>query len=436
MSPLSTQARPAQSSSRPTSKARWAAASGFFGAIAEYYDFALYAPAAALLFGPLFFAPLGPAGAAMASLASFGVAYLVRPLGALIFGQLGDRIGRRKVMLTTLALMGVATVVIGLLPTYESAGALGPILLVICRVFQGLAAGIEQSGSGTLSAEHAPKRRRGFYTSWTMIGVSIGWFLGPAIMSPLMAHEEFVMAGGWRIPFLLAAPIVGFALWVRWHVSEPPATARAASGEVARRGLPVVEMLRDYPGNTLRVFLCSLHMLVGVTFNVFILGYATRTLGLSDAMILGCISFAGLTTAFTQPFFAAASDKIGRRPVFIASCLGLAACLPLVFWSLTTGSSLIIGATMTGFYLIVMAGNVVQASFYPELFPAHVRLTGVSVATQCGLIVVGFSPVIYASLTKAAGGAWWAGWAFAATCWLAAAAAAWTAPETAGRDEV
>lgn len=368
----------------------------------------------------------------MASLASFGVAYLARPLGALIFGQLGDRIGRRSVMLTTLALMGVATVTIGLLPTYATAGAIGPILLLVCRIVQGLAAGIEQSGSGTLSAEHAPKRRRGLYTSWTMIGVSIGWFLGPAIMSPLMAHQNFVMAGGWRIPFLLAAPLVGFALWVRWHVTEPTHAAPAP----AKRTLPVIEILRHYPANTLRVFLCSMHMLVGVTFNVFILGYATGPMGLSKSAILACISFAGLSTAFTQPLFAALSDKVGRRPVFVASCLGLAATLPIVFWSLTSGSYLVIGATMTGFYLIVMAGNVVQASFYPELFPAHVRLTGVSVATQVALVVVGFSPLIYSSLTEAAGGAWWAGWAFAAVCWGAAAAAAWSAPETATRDDV
>ncbi|QOX81825.1 MFS transporter [Nanchangia anserum] len=265
----------ARTPSSDRSAARWAAASGFFGAIAEYYDFALYAPAAALLFGPLFFSPLGNAGAAMASLASFGVAYLVRPVGALIFGQLGDTIGRRRVMLFTLALMGIATVAIGLLPTYAAAGVIGPILLLVCRILQGLAAGIEQSGSGTLSAEHAPDRRRGLYTSWTMIGVSIGWFLGPAIMSPLMAHYDFVMSGGWRIPFLLAAPLVGFAWWVRWHVSEPPATHTLTR----RRRLPVVDMLRHYPAHTLRVFLCSLHMLVGVTFNVFILGYATTTLG-------------------------------------------------------------------------------------------------------------------------------------------------------------
>ncbi|MDU0968041.1 MAG: MFS transporter [Actinomycetaceae bacterium] len=428
--PISPTSTPSSTEAR-TKEARWAAASGFFGAIAEYYDFALYAPAAALLFGPLFFSPLGHAGATMASLASFGVAYIARPIGALVFGQLGDRVGRRKVMLTTLALMGIATFTIGLLPTYEAAGIVGPILLLVCRILQGLAAGIEQSGSGTLSAEHAPKKRRGFYTSWTMMGVTIGWFLGPAIMTPLMAHNDFVMAGGWRIPFLLALPIVAFAFWVRWHVTEPPVTLSAQG----YHGLPVIDMLRHFPGNTLRVFLCSLHMLVGVTFNVFILGYATGQMGLSKPAILGCISFAGFTTMFTQPLFAALSDKVGRRPVFIASCLGLAACLPLVFWSLSSGSYIVIGAAMTAFYLIVMAGNVVQASFYPELFPAHVRLTGVSVSTQFGLVVVGFSPVIYSALTNAAGGAWWAGWAFAAVCWIAAAIAAWTAPETAGRKD-
>lgn len=428
MTAVTTTTQPRANHTTRTS-ARWAAASGFFGAIAEYYDFALYAPAAALLFGPLFFTPLGAIGATLASLASFGVAYLMRPLGAIVFGQLGDVIGRRRVMLLTLTLMGAATVAIGCLPTYAQAGVIAPILLLICRLIQGLAAGIEQSGSGTLSAEAAPRNKRGIYTSWTMIGVSVGWFLGPAVMSPILAIDGATETMWWRLPFFLALPLVAFAWWVRWHVSE----THVAPSRPQPSKLPLVTLLRHHPASTLRVFCCSLHMLVGVTFNVFILGYATQTLGLAESRILACISFAGLTTAFTQPLFAAWSDQVGRKPLFIGSCLGLIAGLPVVFWSLGSGNYLLIGATMTAYYLVVMAGNVVQATFYPEMFPASVRLTGVSVATQFGLVVVGVSPLIYTSLTEAAG-SWWAGWLFAAVCWGAAAIAAATGRETGGRE--
>lgn len=446
-----------KTSAEQQKQARWAAASGFFGAIAEYYDFALYAPAAALLFAPLFFEPLGPAAALMASFASFGVAYLVRPVGALIFGTLGDKKGRKPVLMTTLAIMGAATFCIGLLPTYATAGIFAPIALVLLRVCQGLAAGIEQSGSGTLSAEHAPKKKRGVYTSWTMIGVAIGWFLGPAIMSPIAANDSFLMSGGWRIPFLLALPLVLFALWVRWHVDEPSAQQKDFSahsgqgdGGIAGAGVsveagagsgveassavkaeatasPLKTVVTQHFGNLLRVFLMSLHMLVGVTCNVFVIGYAVNHEGMDKAGMLGALSFAGLATAFLQPLFAMLSDKIGRKPVFIASCLGLAAGLPLVMLSLHTRNYWVVAVALTLFYVVVMAGNVVQASFYPELFPASVRFTGVSVGTQTGLILVGFSPMIYEALTLDGAFGWWPGTVFAGVCWVAAALAAATA---------
>ncbi|MDO5747080.1 MAG: MFS transporter [Actinomycetaceae bacterium] len=444
-------------------QAKWAAASGFFGALAEYYDFALYGPAAALLFGPLFFEPLGSTGALMASLASFGVAYLVRPIGALIFGTLGDNKGRKPVLMMTLALMGVATFCIGLLPTYAQVGFIAPVLLVLLRVCQGLAAGVEQSGSGTLSAEHAPKKKRGFYTSWTMIGVSIGWFLGPTVMSFIAKDELFLMNYGWRIPFLLALPIVLLALWVRSQVTEPSAQQKEfregekptlpplrdkelfAEDDPAKSSLskappapdprpqprysPLVRILKYHMHNLVRVFFCSLHMLVGVTCNVFVIGYAVNHQNMDKAAMLGALSIAGLSTSFLQPLFASLSDKIGRKPVFIASCLGLAATFPLVMLSLHSKSFWLVVIALTSFYVIVMAGNVVQASFYPELFPPEVRFTGVSVGTQLGLVVVGFSPIIYEAISTNSTFGWWPGAVFAGLCWIAAALSAATATQ-------
>ena len=422
--------RSANSGAHSPKAARWAAASGFFGAIAEYYDFALYAPAAAILFGPLFFEPLGQTGAVLASLASFGVAYLVRPLGAVVFGSVGDRVGRRPALLTSLALMGAATTLIGVLPTYQAAGWLAPILLLLLRVAQGMAAGVEQAGSTTLSAESAPVKKRGVYTSWTMIGVALGWFAGPAVMGTVAARSDMLTAGTWRIPFLLALPIALVALAIRWQVTEPDRPRRTAVSKRTDTGeetAPLRLLLRDHRGNLLRVIGCSLHMLVGVTCNVFVVGYAVNTMQLSSAMMLGALSIAGLTTAFTQPFFAWISDRIGRKPVFIASCLGLAACLPLLMLSLHSSSGTVITVAFLLYYLIVMAGNVVQASFYPELFPASVRFTGVSVGTQLGLVIVGISPVIYRALQVEGAYGWWPAAVFAAVCWIVAALSAYSA---------
>lgn len=424
-------------SSSDLSAANQAAASGFFGAVAEYYDFALYAPASVLFFGPLFFTPFGTTGARLAALASFTVAYLARPLGAIIFGQLGDRIGRKKVMFLTLALMGSATTLIGLLPTYDQAGWVGPVFLVVLRILQGLSAGVEQSGSGTLSAEHAPKNRRSFYTSWTMIGVAVGWFLGPAVLSYFAQDTAWLLNGGWRYPFLLSLPLVLVALWIRWRVPEPKhspvTTASSATLErlMPEYRFPLLTVLRHYPWRLFRVIGCSLHMLVGVTFNVFVLGYATNHLSLSKSGMLAAISFAGLSTAFLQPLWAWLSDLCGRKVVFIGSCLAITAGLPIVFLTLQTGNFVFITLTMTLFYVAVMAGNVVQASFYPEMFPAQVRLTGVSVGTQLGLVIVGLSPLLYESITLPGIYGFWPGCVFAGGCWLIAAACAASTSETA-----
>lgn len=465
------------SSEQKEKQAKWAAASGFFGAVAEYYDFALYGPAAALFLGPLFFTPLGEYGAQLASLASFAVAYLARPAGAILFGQWGDRAGRRKVMLVSLSIMGGATFLIGCLPTYVTGGWYAALLLVCCRITQGLSAGIEQSGSGTISAEAAPAKKRAFYTSSTMIGVSIGWFLGPAILSFLSINQQWLMSGGWRIPFLLAGPMVIFALWVRSHVVEsdscaikkyangstsprttPPSAGRCSSpradifpphethtsagsysslsppsagGESFNSRFPLLEILKSHPLNLLRVIGCSLHMLVGVTFNVFVVGFAVNALGVSKPLVLGALSFAGISTAFLQPLWAILSDRVGRRWIFMGSCIAMILTLPLVFLSLQTKNWVLITVAMTGFYAIVMAGNVVQASFYPELFPRKVRLTGVAVGTQIGLVFVGLSPLIYDLLSSEGPYGFIPGCVFAGGCWAIAAFCAWTAPETA-----
>lgn len=358
--------------------------------------------------------------------------------------------------------MGISTTLIGLLPTYETMGVLAPILLVILRILQGLSAGVEQSGSGTLAAENAPKNKRALYTSWTMIGVSIGWFSGPAVLSAISGLEVDLLTFWWRVPFLISFPLLLISFWIRWQVpKDNPRMKDTDSQSISPENIiqhketankcgsqdknhsaapqnnisPLRQLLRDHPWEVVRVIACSLHMLVGVTFNVFVLSWAVKHSSFSQAEILAAISIAGISTAFLQPLWAWASDILGRRRIFIGSCLSLAVLLPIVFLSITSGKYLFMLVMMIIFYTAVMAGNVVQASFYAEIFPRHLRMTGTSVSTQLGLVIVGLSPLLY-SYFEHISPSFIPGCIFAGSCWIIAALSAYSLPETAHRENI
>lgn len=427
--------------------ARLAAVSGFFGSTIEYFDFVCFATASALVFNKVFFAGFGAVGGTIASFATFGVAYIARPLGAIIFGTLGDRIGRTHTLIVTLLLMGTATFLVGCLPTAKTIGIAAPILLVVLRLAQGLSAGGEQAGSNSLSSENAPKEKRGVFTGWTMIGVAVGTMLGSVAFVPITAQgEDFLLGFGWRIPFLIAGPLMLFTLWIRSQVKEPKVFAEQKalreSGTVSKDGAgtssgkkdaaPLAEVLRYHWKNLLRVIVCSLYALMGSMSSVFGLTYATQYAGLESAKYLGFTSILGLAVIPISLMWAWVSDKVGRRPVFILSVLSLAVLFPVLFSVMHTHNWALILGVLALLQILGSAGNIVQAPMYTEMFPSRVRYTGYAVGTQLGLIVVGFAPTIAAALVKPGPMGWVPVGVFIAVCMVAAAISAFTARETRG----
>lgn len=412
--------------------ARLASLSAFFGSTVEYYDFIIFATAASIVFNKVFFEGLGPAGATLASLATFGVAYVARPLGAVVFGSLGDRRGRQHVLVLTLILMGSATFIVGLLPTDGQIGIAAPIILVVCRILQGLSAGGEQAGSNALTSEHAPDGKRGLYTSWTMQGVTAGTLLGSAAFIPITAMgQDVLLSWGWRIPFLIAGPLILVAVWIRRKVQDPDVfTEDRAQARHTSENVPLVQLFRDYWANIVRVIFCSLYAITGSMMSVFTLSYGVDKLGLNASTLLAILTGTMVVTLVTQPLWAAWSDRIGRRPVFISSVLAIAAVFFLVFGALHSGNYVLIAGSYLLLALVAGGGNVVQASMYTEMFPTRVRYTGYAVGTQVGLVVVGFSPTIAASLQGEGSTGWLPVAFFIAICMLIAAGSALSAKET------
>lgn len=413
--------------------ARRAAISAFAGSTIEYFDFVLFATASALVFNKVFFAGLGDQAALLASFATFGVAYVARPLGAVVLGGLGDRIGRRAVLTLTLLIMGGATFVIGLLPGYDVLGAAAPIILVVLRLLQGVSAGAEQAGSNTLTSEHAPKGKRGLYTSWTMQGVTAGSLLAGLAFVPITAAgQEFLLGGGWRIPFLAAGPLMLVAFWIRSRVDEPDVFTEALASGTARTSLPLGDLIRNHWANLLRVVFCSLFALTGTILNVFALAYGTKTVGLPANELILVATLSGAVGLIVQPFYAILSDRIGRKPVFIGSVLSVAGGFFALFPAMQTRDMFLIGVVLVAVNLVAVAANVVQASFYTEMFPTEVRYTGVAVGTQVGLVAVGFSPAIAAAIQGPGADGWVPVAVMGAIGMVLAAVSAATAKETSG----
>lgn len=410
--------------------AKRAALSAFLGSTIEYYDFVLFATASAIVFNKVFFQELGATGALLASLATFGVAYIARPLGAIIFGSLGDKRGRRQTLMWTLIVMGVATFLVGCLPTYTAIGIAAPIILVTLRLFQGLSAGGEQAGSNSLSLEHAPEGKRGLYTSWTMQGTSFGSLLASAIFIPLAGMgASSLLAWGWRIPFLVAGPLLLVAFYIRRSVEETHVFVEVKEAHKQTK-VPVVEVLRDYWPNLLRVIGCSLLAVSGSTLSVFALAYAVQTVGIPASTMLTLGLAGGVLGLFTQPIWASVSDKLGRRPVF-AGGMVLTAILFFPFFAiLSSGNLLGIVLVYLAMTITATAANGVGAAMYTEMFDTRVRYTGVALGTQLGFIVAGFAPAIMAAIQGKGPNGWVPVATFAAVCMLIAAFSAWSARET------
>jgi MFS family permease len=376
-----------------------AALSAFFGSLVEYYDFMLFASASALIFGPVFFAPLGSLGAMLASLGTFGVAYLARPVGAVLFGTFGDKVGRKRALMWSLNLMGVATVVIGLLPGYGTIGIAAPILLVLMRLLQGLSAGGEQAGSNSLTVEHAPEGKRGLYASWTMMGTTAGNMLGAVafLLVALMPHDV-LLSWGWRIPFLVAAPMMLVAALIRRSVEETESFKENQRTNQSPT-VPLKEVFVRHWRSVLRVIGCCLLAVMGTIISVYGLSYATGDhVGMNPSTYLLAITLGNVAMMVALPLWARFSDRVGRRPVFAASMI-LAGLLIFPFLlAVSTGNFWLVLIAAVIVSVVGGAANGIQSSLYTEMFPSRVRYTGVAIGTQIGYMIGGFAPAIAKTL--------------------------------------
>ena len=412
-----------------------AAASGWMGSALEYYDFFIYAQAAALVFPDIFFAKGNPQVAIVSSLALFGVGYVARPLGAFFLGHWGDTHGRKNVLVLCMLLMGGSTFLVGVLPTYQMIGVWAPLLLVILRLIQGFAVGGEISGASAMIVEHAPFGRRGYYASFTLQGVQAGQILAAAVILPLSAllSEDAFQSWGWRIPFLLSAVVVVAGMIIRRRVEETPAfQEETVHGEVPKA--PIVQAVRESGADMLRVVCMALMNAVPLATTVFGATYATNDtygINMSTTAYLW-ISLVGNAVAVVLiPFVGDLSDRIGRRPLIIVGALGSGA-LSYVYLYFVSQDNLP-GAFVTAILMwgmVYQGYNAVFPAFYQELFPTRTRVTGFAVSQNIGTAITAFLPSIYGFVAPAGSNVPLIVGSFTFGCAIIAAIAAYSARET------
>ncbi len=380
------------------------------GTTVEWYDFFLYGMAAGLVFNKLYFPSDDPLVGTLLAFATFAVGFIARPIGGLIFGHIGDRVGRKKTLVATMIIMGVATFLIGVIPTYAVIGVAAPILLILFRIAQGIAVGGEWGGAVLMAVEYAPKGKRGFYGSFPQVGLAIGLVLGTgvfAFLGAIMSDAAF-LAWGWRIAFMLSAILVGVGLFIRLKVMETPAFRKLATTE-ERATIPALELVRDR-GSRRNIFLgMGSRWAEGVAFNlwaVFAIAYGTGTLELDQQTILLAVMAGAATMVVFIPLMGRLSDRVDRRHMYTVGVLLLGAASYPAFLLLGTGSTLIVVVTIVlvlgVLYPIVYAP---EASLFAELFPTRVRYSGISVVYQVsGIFASGMTPLVLAFLLREAGG--------------------------------
>ncbi|MDQ3792372.1 MAG: MHS family MFS transporter [Actinomycetota bacterium] len=378
----------------------------FIGTTIEWYDYFIYGTAAALVFPALFFPDFSELAGTLASFATFAVGFAARPLGGVIFGHYGDKIGRKAMLVTTLLIMGVATFLVGCLPTFDQIGILAPILLVALRLIQGLGLGGEWGGAVLMAVEHSPEDQRGLNGSWPQMGVPAGLVLGTGVFAAVSAISGGGFeVWGWRVPFLLSIVLIGVGLFIRLSIYESPAFSRVReSGTEAR--MPIIDVLRTYPKNVA----LGVGSRIGIDAAFYILAVYSLThistnLGLSQNIGLLAVSIAALIEIFTIPLFASLSDRVGRKPLLIggAALLGIWA-FPFFALLNTESTLLIVLAVIVGLSVAHAAVYGVQGSFYAELFGTRVRYSGASFSYQISGIFGGaLAPLIATSLYPAGG---------------------------------
>jgi metabolite-proton symporter len=361
------------------------AGASLIGTTIEFFDFFIFGTASALVFGKLFFPDASPLAGTLASFATFGVAFAARPLGAIVFGHFGDRLSRKRMLITSLLMMGVGTAAVGLLPTHAQVGILAPVLLVLCRLLQGLALGGEWSGAVLMAVEHAPKNRRAFYGSWPQIGVPFGLVLatGMFYLVQRLPQDDFE-SWGWRIPFLASSLLVVLGLYIRLKIEDSPAF-QAVKDNKQEEKFPAGAVLKRSPkALVLGILMCAAANIPFYMATVFALTYGEDD-GINRNTILGAVCVAALVQIFTIPWVATFADTYGRRPVMLTGCvLTIALGFPF-FWLIDTGSTAAIFlALLLALPLCHALTYGPQASIIPELFPTKLRYSGSGMAYTFG----------------------------------------------------
>ncbi|MEG5262911.1 MFS transporter [Pseudomonas sp. JDS28PS106] len=386
-----------------------AAAAAFIGTMIEWYDYYIFATAAALVFGALFFPSGDPLLSTLAAFGTFAVGFFARPLGGVIFGHIGDRIGRKKSLVVTLLMMGVVTVIIGLLPTYEQAGVWAPIALILLRVIQGVAVGGEWGGAVLLAGEHAPKGRSTFFASFAQWGSPAGLILSLVAFRAVSGLDEAdLMSWGWRLPFLFSAVLLVVGLAIRLGVDESPEFTELKAREEAAK-VPVIEVLRTARKPLLLCIGANTLGIAGVYFtNTFMISYTTQVLSISRSLILDCLFLVAIVQFIAQPLAARCAERIGAgRFLSLAALLAMTSPYPMfvlvqqgTIFSITLGIAL---ATicMGSFYAVI-------AGFVSNVFATRVRYTAISLAYQlCGAVAGGLTPLVGTLLAHRFTGQWW-----------------------------
>jgi MFS family permease len=379
---------------------RKATASGWIGSALEYYDFFIYATAASLIFPQLFFPSGNPKIAIVASLATYGVGYVARPIGAFFLGHWGDTKGRKNVLLVCMFLMGFSTMAVGLLPTYHQVGLLAPVLLVALRLIQGFAVAGEISGASSMILEHAPFGRRGYYSSFTLQGVQAGQILAAAVFLPLAHYmpEDAFNAWGWRIPFLLSAIVLVAGYIIRREVKETPAFA--TEGAVPRS--PIVEAFKFNWKEMLVVVCCALMNVIPVVTTIFGAAYAVQPsygIGFHKSVYLWIPVLGNIVAVFVIPLVGNLSDRIGRRPLIIGGALGSGLLSFGYLYAISIHNvplAIVMSILMWG--VIYQGYNAVFPSFYPELFPTRSRVSAMAISQNIGTTITALLPALFATV--------------------------------------
>lgn len=410
-------------------RARRAAWGSFVGAVVDWYDFLLYGIVAALVFNTEFFPQVSPTMGTLAAFGTFGVGFLFRPLGGMVFGHFGDKLGRKRMLMITVWMMGISTALIGLLPSFGSIGWWAPVLLVLLRAIQGFAVGGEWGGAALLAVESAPKKRKAFYSSGVQIGFGVGLLLATgsvSLVSHVTSNEDFIN-WGWRLPFLFSLVLVAIAWWIRNGMDESQEfeankTLHDRADKI--RKFPIFEALRQNP----KAFLLIIALRYGELLTMYIvtafaMNYSTTHLGLSRDIFLNIGLLVGAVSCVSIPCFAYLADRFGRRRIYVTGALiGFASAIPF-FMALESRNTLMI------IFFAIMLGNVahdmlvsVQQPMFTELFGTAYRYSGAGVGYQVASVVGGgFTPFIAVLLVEFMGGSWYLVAAYLATgCLLSA----------------